>query len=443
MADSHDPSRDERESEHLPDLIQEFRAESGRLARLREDLLAAADRESGEIVAAARAEVRRAILKARRELVVLNAQVRATIDMGQSRHDDRRIAGAPELHVPADVLTSARHGAWRVLHEARPDLDALASEAGHLRARPPVAPPHEPVLGQVPAASGGDSRTPATTIRTLLLGVAVILLAAVVGTVLWVRRSSTTEETTRPPTAAPGATTATPPPVNAGETPTRVEPPPQPAALSMTLEATRQVWIRLTVDGSVTAGRLFEPGETQDVTATRDVSIRAGDAGAVLVALDAGPPAALGRDGEVITRRFAVDASSDQGAPVTGTDALRNQLVASAERWLEAYYTQDRRTMAALSSAQATVTDQRAEDERLPAGLPGVRRTVTDPRVQVYGADAVLTARISERVDDPAAGKAAESVSFISQLWTRGTGGWQLMDVRIASAAALNKAFRH
>lgn len=125
-------------------------------------------------------------------------------------------------------------------------------------------------------------------------------------------------------------------------------------------------------------------------------------------------------------------------APSTSDD-----LLPAAERWLEAYYLQDQERLAALSRGRTTVSDERAESERLPPGLPNVRRTVEDAKVHVYGTTAILTARMTERAGTGAPGAAPEAVAFVSQMWTQRAGGWDLDDVRIVSAAAVSRAFRH
>ena len=89
--------------------------------------------------------------------------------------------------------------------------------------------------------------------------------------------------------------------------------------------------------------------------------------------------------------------------------------------------------MAAISPA-VDVSDNRAEKERLPRGLTGVRRSLDDVNVQVFGSEAMLTAKMTERMEDAAAGKGAQAVSFISHMWTQRNGVWQLHDVTIVSA---------
>ena len=123
-------------------------------------------------------------------------------------------------------------------------------------------------------------------------------------------------------------------------------------------------------------------------------------------------------------------------APDNTSPAARQDVVTAAERWLDAYYRQDAGRLATLSTASVTLSDERSADERLPPGQSGVRRTLSDPTVQVFGTDAILTAKILERSGE------RESSSFISQMWTRRAGVWQVTDVRIVSAAAVQRAFK-
>lgn len=96
--------------------------------------------------------------------------------------------------------------------------------------------------------------------------------------------------------------------------------------------------------------------------------------------------------------------------------------------------------MNAVSGVQANVVDDRPERERLPRGSIAVQRSLDDVRLNVFGTDAILTARMTERTEDAAAGRSAQVVSFVSHMWTQRNGVWQLHDVRIVSASALNRA---
>ena len=97
--------------------------------------------------------------------------------------------------------------------------------------------------------------------------------------------------------------------------------------------------------------------------------------------------------------------------------------------------------MSALAP-QANVSDDRGVKEKLPGGLNGVRRSFEDTTFKVYGSEAMLTAKVTERMDNAAAGQMAQAVSFIAYTWTQKNGGWQLYDIRIVSASTLSKAFK-
>lgn len=89
---------------------------------------------------------------------------------------------------------------------------------------------------------------------------------------------------------------------------------------------------------------------------------------------------------------------------------------------------------------EANVSDDRADKERLPRGLTGVRRSLDDVKLQMAGSEAMLTARMTERME--ASGQMAQAVSFISHMWTQRNGSWHLHDVRIVSASSLSRALR-
>ena len=91
-------------------------------------------------------------------------------------------------------------------------------------------------------------------------------------------------------------------------------------------------------------------------------------------------------------------------------------------------------------SAQVHVVDNRRDKERLPRGLTGVRRTLDDVNLQVFNSEAIFTARMTERMENLAAGQSAQTVSFVSHMWTQRNGIWQLHDVRIVSASTLARS---
>lgn len=77
------------------------------------------------------------------------------------------------------------------------------------------------------------------------------------------------------------------------------------AALRVELRTTREAWIRVVVDGRRSLERLVAAGDVLTFSATTLVSVRAGDAGAVLVSVNGERAAPLGSDGQVATQSFA------------------------------------------------------------------------------------------------------------------------------------------
>jgi len=118
------------------------------LTRLRADAQAAASREAAAILTAARADLSRIIVDARRALLVLSAQLHAITeapDLGvEAGH------GA-EADVPDSVL-QARRDLQRMLDAVHPDLVELAATVAQLTGRSAVADAPEP-----PAADAGPA----------------------------------------------------------------------------------------------------------------------------------------------------------------------------------------------------------------------------------------------------------------------------------------------
>src|SRR5215510_11047634 len=86
MPDQNDPRAKGAGGTPVPDLIERYRlrrdawiAQADELARLRDEVRGAAEREAMEIVTTARRDVRQVIMEARRELLVLSAQVQAAL----------------------------------------------------------------------------------------------------------------------------------------------------------------------------------------------------------------------------------------------------------------------------------------------------------------------------------------------------------------------------
>jgi len=91
--------------------------------------------------------------------------------------------------------------------------------------------------------------------------------------------------------------------------------------------------------------------------------------------------------------------------------------------------------MAALSTENLQLADERRAEERFPAGAD-VNRSLDRVSVQIAADTAVLTAVMTER------GDAGERVSPISQVWIFSGGQWRVKQVRLVSEARLNQIFR-
>jgi hypothetical protein len=170
----------------------------------------------------------------------------------------------------------------------------------------------------VPVPSSGRAR-----MLVALFGAAGILILA--GTIWWMRsgREEAPEAAqAAPPLSAPASSDATPaasttpPPAPSVAAPAADNVPVSSSALSLLVEARRSSWLRTTVDGQSDTGRMLAQGETVRLNAKQSVSLRVGDAGAVYVSVNNGQAAPLGRDGQVITRQFVVEATARPQAPV-------------------------------------------------------------------------------------------------------------------------------
>ena len=117
--------------------------------------------------------------------------------------------------------------------------------------------------------------------------------------------SSSATPTARPVRLAPAGASK-----SDGATPPVAAPARQlhPAGVGVTLRALRDVWVRVDVDGRRAVGRLVRAGEQFTYGAEREVTVRAGDAGALLISVNGHQSAVLGGDGVVLTKRITTTA---------------------------------------------------------------------------------------------------------------------------------------
>ena len=457
--DGPDYPQDERPgtSNGVPALIHDYRAQrdawreqARNLARMREEVLTAADREAKDIVSTARADIRRILLKARRDLLVLAAQVRAAGRLGEPHDapDATAFLPADDLSQVGDALTSARHDVRRVLDESRPELEGLASEGAALRAalrqRPGASRPTDvrrqiaTLVHDAPDA-GPDTReaeSPSGPIdfayttmaadethdlsvrvrrplKAVVVAAATLGGLALMGTGLWLYRPS--EAPTRPADGASGAgRTQSPQPApssakTAAAATRSSAVSPRPGFVSVNVAARRSSWVRVTVDGRVTAERIFKAGETQQISNAREVSVRAGDAGAVTVSVDGRQATVLGREGEVVTRRFAAESARVRPAPAAATAPAPAPAVPTAAASPRRQPAAPAVPQATTSSAPPTTTSTllapaRAIDTQAAAPQP----PATTPAASTAGLLAGRTAAV-ERPAAAASGPVAQA----------------------------------
>ena len=109
------------------------------MARLRGEVLSAAEREASEIVTTARTEIRRIIVNARHDLFGLAAQIQVITD---NPSDANALDASPSVEglLPApeglhlrDRMLDARRDVRRVFGDARPEIDELIEGARAVR----------------------------------------------------------------------------------------------------------------------------------------------------------------------------------------------------------------------------------------------------------------------------------------------------------------------
>ena len=116
--------------------------------------------------------------------------------------------------------------------------------------------------------------------------------------------------------------------------------------------------------------------------------------------------------------------------PPTKTQSVREELLNASQRWLDAYYRQDKNTMAKMAIPDVSIEDDRKDEERIPPGLPDVQRKLTGVNFHQTTTVAMITANMVEQ-----SGDARASESYVSHLWVRQGGTWQLQTVRLTTAS--------
>lgn len=492
---------DEDEPGHEPGmptihLIDEYRqkrdAVSSRrreLARGRREVVSAVEREAMEVVANTRAAVRTAISNARRQLSGLAVQIEAITDTSeQPSPAPGFLLSTADGDDAQSRIVGERHELRAIAIDARSELDGLfdATVGGPAMDEYPAdhvpdqfrhgdAPPTEttpdsrPLTTDIPLAEPMPAQTSQYRTRAMWAVAFIAVVVAVLG-VAWNSRMRRTVSPRVTRSASANPISARAEPAHTAPVTAPIAAPLRPLSVSLVIEAQRPVWIQATIDGRTEPGGIMPAGQKREISGEHEVSLRIGDAGAVRASLNGGESAVLGRDGQVLTRRFALDPerSTPQGkadaperldkpapndtpshaaagaaspaASVAPLDPAARRATSAAiidagERWLRAYYRQDAEGMAAAATPETTIADSRTAGERLPPGLTYVRVTLEQADVQIAGDSAILSGRLMEQAVNEAA--APPIISWVSQVWMRSGSRWRLMDVRIVSNAKL------
>lgn len=240
----------------------------------------------------------------REQLLELGALLKATRQQQGHTLDDM----ATQTLIRASLLTAIEQGDLDTLPEPvyvrgllRRYGDALGLD-GESLASQFFTPP------RVMARSWKDS--PAAQLRPLHLYAAyfVVMIAAVSGLSYMLRRTAP-ETTLLPPLDPLNSTTAATTPVAPAPAAPEVADSPlastAPIEVKMTL--TDQSWLRVTVDGSTQFEGVLQTGDTRLWTADQALTIRAGNAGGVVVSFNNQQAEALGQPGMVREITFSSD----------------------------------------------------------------------------------------------------------------------------------------
>lgn len=360
MTDPNSQDVEATSASRATDLIADFHArheawrrQGQNLAKLRADARAAAGREASAILTAARADIRRVVVDARRALLVLTAQLQAITEQPAAHVEHEQNDDVPES------VLQARRDLQRLLADMRPELDEVAAQVQQFTspdaaAEPTVSssidpvPPagdvdHGPVLSAlassfsevahddhtagvaVPSSGGGDHHAASRPGKAGVVTVVALGAAILLGAGGWWLSGFVGSQDLAPPLAfIPRAPRIAPSWLNeqiptltaslialpstqgadlpaAGASSTTAA----PTTLSLDVEVRRAAWVQSSVDSGVPTSRMFQSGETFRLLGARGISIAVRDAGAVVVSLNGGPRTPLGPDGQVVTRHFS------------------------------------------------------------------------------------------------------------------------------------------
>jgi hypothetical protein len=423
-----------------------------------------AERDAKQLTARAHEELARlefqiAQLEAKRQLAEAEQRRRdlepASLAEYPSEHGGR---AWPDQHAPAtavlnpadlrDLTTLLRTAAVeRAIEVTRSDVQSipLVAESRRLQrhvvlnrpARPPVWP-----------------RTAAVVCVALATGVAV-WWALVNPGARGVLQTTVAEQPLQARGVAPEAK-RTEPPTRPSPTPAAV-PSREPEKLSVSLRADRPTWIRTASDGVFDRGGFMAAGEKRLISGDRDVEVRTGDGGAVMVSVNGGPETPLGPNGIDAVKRFGIGAvaeRSDASAtttprsereaerpsermsvattgtanrPAAPSGSVRDEIAAADARWFNALYGGADAALRALQAAEFELVDQRPTGDRPPFGAQ-IDREIRSIQIDTWADHAVVAGVMVEHVRG---GTPREINSVFAETWVKRDSRWQLMGLRI------------
>jgi hypothetical protein len=255
------------------------------------------------------------------------------------------------------------------------------------------------------------------------------------------------------PTSSRSLPSTPPPAASAPEAPASA-----PAAVSVSIRAARPSWIRTGVDGVFDHGGFIAAGQQRVITGTREVEVRTGDGGALLVAVNGGPETVLGSNGADATKKWSLggpeqpsheappasSARAGDAAPSAGRSAVatmgvdsqppasgppRDQITAAEGRWFDAWYRSDDAALRTLQTTEFELVDQRPAAARPGRGVR-VERAVRALQVDTWGDHAAASGVMIERVRE---GAARDLTSVFAETWVHRDGRWQLMGLRLTT----------
>ncbi|MEO0540402.1 MAG: RodZ domain-containing protein [Cyanobacteria bacterium P01_A01_bin.105] len=144
-----------------------------------------------------------------------------------------------------------------------------------------------------------------------LYGAYVLLIAVSVSGLSYLLQR-TTPEAAAPPILDPAAVEQLMPEQAEPQPPSEPEAEPAPplpldSPVVIQMELTEQSWVRIVADGQTEFEGILQQGDSRSLSAEQSITIRAGNAGGVVVSYNANDPEAMGKPGMVAERTFSPD----------------------------------------------------------------------------------------------------------------------------------------